>query len=111
MIPYFHAFLGQGYRLDHLPLLVTQKTGAEGFHLHGGPYDAEGNPDFFLSYTTKKGLIRTSLLACAVQLSDVGQGEGGFCVLKGSHKANFKVTVLYCHIHSIVLKYVSSLFF
>ena len=27
----------------------------------------------------------------AVQLTDVNVGDGGFCVLKGSHKSNFKV--------------------
>lgn len=98
MVPYFHAFIGEGYRLDHLPLLVTQRNGAEGFALHGGPYDINGKPDFFLNYNVMKGEIRTSLLACAVQLSDVNEGDGGFCVVKGSHKANFKV-LIFLHIH------------
>ena len=91
MVPYFHAFLGPGYRLDHMPLLLSQRPGAEGFHLHGGPMDSKGNPDFFLQYRVQQGTVRTTLLAAAIQLTDVGPGDGGFCVLKGSHKANFKV--------------------
>ena len=91
LVPYFHAFVGQGYRMDHLPLMINQKMGSEGFHLHGGPFDENGDPDFFLRYEVSGQKIRTSLLAAAVQLTDVGPGDGGFTVLKGSHKSNFKV--------------------
>lgn len=72
-------------------LHANQKKGAEGFALHGGPLDRHGDPDFFLTYHVHKDRIRTSLLAAAIQLSDVNAGDGGFCVLRGSHKANFPV--------------------
>eukprot|EP00614_Pseudopedinella_elastica_P025766 CAMPEP_0172616710 /NCGR_PEP_ID=MMETSP1068-20121228/66893_1 /TAXON_ID=35684 /ORGANISM="Pseudopedinella elastica, Strain CCMP716" /LENGTH=355 /DNA_ID=CAMNT_0013422233 /DNA_START=121 /DNA_END=1188 /DNA_ORIENTATION=- len=91
LVPYYHAFLGEGYRMDHLPLVLTQRGGAEGFHLHGGPIDDLGNPDFYLTYDVKREVQRTSLLAVAVQLTPVEAGSGGFCVVRGSHKANFKV--------------------
>ena len=35
LVPYFHLLLGTGYRMDHLPLLISQSKGAEGFSLHG----------------------------------------------------------------------------
>lgn len=63
----------------------------EGFNLHGGPIDEQGNADFFLTYHALNGQIRASLLAAAIQLTDVNHGDGGFCVLRGSHKSNFKV--------------------
>jgi hypothetical protein len=46
--------------------------------------------------------VRTSLLAASIQLTDVGPGDGGFCVLRGSHKANFRV------VSSFVSYFVSS---
>jgi len=76
LVPFYHAFLGEGYRLDHLPLLISQSQGAEGFALHGGPLDSQGRPDFSLTYQTMKGEIRTSLLAAAIQLVDVREGDG-----------------------------------
>ena len=91
LVPYYHAFCGEGYRLDHLPLLIAQREGSEGFTLHGGPLDEKEAPNFFLTYHGGAGIIRTSLLAAAVQLTDSGAGDGGFCVLRGSHKANFRV--------------------
>ena len=36
LVPMLHKLVGQGYRLDHLPLLIAQNKGSEGFHLHGG---------------------------------------------------------------------------
>ena len=33
--------------------------------------------------------MRCNLLAFAVHLTDVAEGEGGFCVIRGSHKSNF----------------------
>jgi hypothetical protein len=76
LVPFYHTFLGEGYRLDHLPLLIAQSQGAEGFALHGGPLDSQGRPDFSLTYQAVQGEIRTSLLAAAVQLVDVHAGDG-----------------------------------
>jgi len=43
LVPYYTALLGNGYRMDHLPLLITQEAGAEGFSLHGGPLTGDGS--------------------------------------------------------------------
>ena len=37
------------------------------------------------------GQMHSSLLACSVQLVDHNAGSGGFCVVPGSHKSNFKM--------------------
>jgi hypothetical protein len=34
--------------------------------------------------------MRCNLLAFAVHLTDVAPGDGGFCIIRGSHKSNFK---------------------
>lgn len=36
VIPYLHLIIGEGYRLDHSPLVIAQEKGSEGFSLHGG---------------------------------------------------------------------------
>lgn len=36
LVPIFHGILGKGYRMDHLPLVLAQNKGSEGFSLHGG---------------------------------------------------------------------------
>ena len=36
LVPYYIALCGEGYRMDHLPLLIQQKKGADGFDFHGG---------------------------------------------------------------------------
>jgi hypothetical protein len=33
LVPYFHGVLGKGYRMDHLPFIIAQDKGAEGFQL------------------------------------------------------------------------------
>lgn len=92
LVPLFHGILGKGYRMDHLPFVIAQDKGAEGFQLHGGTVDCSTgvyNPE--LAYTCHNGFIRTALLGCNVMLTDHGPGYGGFCVVPGSHKSNFKM--------------------
>eukprot|EP01052_Picozoa_sp_SAG31_P057461 SAG31_NODE_17021_length_686_cov_1.117547_1_plen_180_part_01 len=36
VVPYLNVLCGVGYRMDHLPLVLAQNAGAEGFQLHGG---------------------------------------------------------------------------
>ena len=36
LVPLFHGVLGKGYRMDHLPIVLAQNQGSEGFSLHGG---------------------------------------------------------------------------
>lgn len=92
LVPIFHGILGKGYRMDHLPFVIASDKGAEGFQLHGGTIDCtsgEYNPH--LAYTCNHDMIRSSLLGCNVMLCDHGAGDGGFCVVPGSHKSNFKM--------------------
>jgi len=39
LVPYFHELIGPGYRMDHMPFLIAQNKGSEGFSLHGGTID------------------------------------------------------------------------
>lgn len=92
LVPIFHGLLGKGYRMDHLPFIIAQDKGAEGFQLHGGTVDCNTgsyNPE--LAYTCHNGNLRSSLLGCNVMLTDHDPGSGGFCVVPGSHKSNFKM--------------------
>jgi len=92
LVPIFHGILGKGYRMDHLPFVIAQDKGAEGFQLHGGTVDCNSgayNPE--LAYTCYNGFIRSALLGCNVMLTDHDPGFGGFCVVPGSHKSNFKM--------------------
>merc|ERR1712032_50007 len=93
MGPIFHGILGKGYRMDHLPLIMGQNAGSEGFTLHGGTVDCDsGTYNPHLAYHCHHdGTIRTALLGCNVILRDHNPGDGGFCVVPGSHKSNFKM--------------------
>ena len=89
LAPYFNAFLGPGYRLDHLPFLILQHPGSEGFSLHGGVTDVRtGRYNHHLGHEFRNGDVRCNLLACEVVLSDHPEGMGGWCVVPGSHKSN-----------------------
>jgi len=92
--PYLHELVGEGYRLDHQPMVLVQEQGSEGFSLHGGPLSGhdgvpEGKFNPELQYVCRHGMFWNSLLAMSVQLVDAKKGDGGFCALRGSHKLNF----------------------
>mmetsp|Transcript_15 Transcript_15/g.29 ORF Transcript_15/g.29 Transcript_15/m.29 type:complete len:329 (-) Transcript_15:22-1008(-) len=95
--PFIVEVLGEGYRLDHQPLVLIQDPDSEGFELHGGPLcapdGAASNPSFnpALQYRCDHGKPWTTLLAMSVCLNDTESGDGGFCILRGSHKLNFAV--------------------
>lgn len=92
LVPLFHGLLGKGYRLDHIPFVLMNNKGGEGFQLHGGTVDCvSGDYNHNLAYTCHNGSIRSSLLGCNVMLVDHNPGDGGFCVVPGSHKSNFKL--------------------
>ncbi|KAL9191119.1 hypothetical protein ACHAXT_000825 [Thalassiosira profunda] len=91
LLPLFHGLLGKGYRLDHIPFVLMNNKGGEGFQLHGGTVDCvSGEYNSNLAYTCHNGSIRSNLLGCNVMLVDHNPGDGGFCVVPGSHKSNFK---------------------
>ena len=94
LVPYYTALCGEGYRMDHQPILIAQEADSEGFSLHGGPIASGGpngrfNPE--LQYRCVNGQPWTSLLAASLQLVDHNEGDGGFCVVRGSHKLNLPV--------------------
>jgi len=92
LVPFFHGILGKGYRMDHLPFVIRQTKGAEGFSLHGGTLDCNsGRYNPHLAYSCVQGHIHCALLGCNIMLSDHNAGDGGFCVVPGSHKSNFKM--------------------
>jgi hypothetical protein len=92
LVPIYHGILGKGYRMDHLPMVLAQNIGSEGFQLHGGTVDCtsgEYNPH--LAYHYHHGNIRSALLGVNVILRDHNAGDGGFCIVPGSHKSNLKM--------------------
>ena len=89
LVPYLHELVGPGYRLDHNPLLIMQDPGAEGFEFHGGSTLDSGDWNHPLGYDFRHGKMRCNLLAFAVHLTDVEEGDGGFCIVRGSHKSNY----------------------
>ena len=91
LIPTMHALIGKGYRMDHLPFLIAQEKGSEGFSLHGGPLTGDGGFNPHLQYVCRQGSMFNSLVAMSVVLTPHNEGDGGFCVVRGSHKMNFPV--------------------
>lgn len=90
LLPYFHTLLGHGYRMDHLPFIISQEKGSEGHALHGGTIDnVSGQYNPYLAYTCINGSMHNHLLAVSVVLTDHNEGDGGFVVVRGSHKSNF----------------------
>jgi hypothetical protein len=84
MLPYLKALLGEGFRLDH-EYGMYMGPGIKGLPLHGGgtPYQSHQ------SYHCRDGRMYNGLTVLAYALTDVRPGDGGFCCIPGSHKANF----------------------
>lgn len=89
--PVLNELLGVGYRLDHSPLMIAQNQGSEGHTLHGGAITESGEPAWPLAYEYRHGQMRNQLLTVCMQLSQANAGDGGFCVVPGSHKSNFSI--------------------
>lgn len=84
VLPVLMELLGDRLRLDHAyGILMAPNT--EGLHLHGGgtPYD----PAQY--YHFQNGRMYNGLTVASWALVDVNPGDGGFCCIPGSHKANF----------------------
>lgn len=102
IVPYLNDLCGAGYRMDHQPFVISQSSESEGFALHGGPLVPNSDPArktipelaIFspeLQYRWSGGRFFNSLLAMSVQLCDTAEGDGGFCVVRGSHKLNYAI--------------------
>ena len=83
--PYLEGILGEGYRLDHGPGLITMVEGCEGGQLHGGGVE---RPNFSEAYFFKDGRIYTGLTVVEYLFADEGPGDGGVAIVPGSHKSN-----------------------
>lgn len=86
VVRYLHAILGPGYRLDHNAGLISMRKGAEGHLLHGS-----SGPGFdpHQYYIFKDGRMHNGLTVVAWQLADANPGDGGLCLIPGSHKGNY----------------------
>lgn len=91
LVPYITELCGVGYRLDHQPMVIAQERDSEGFSLHGGPISSDGRFNPELQYRSSGGQQWTSLLAVSFSLCDHNPGDGGFCIVRGSHKLTMPV--------------------
>tara|TARA_B110000438_G_scaffold288711_1_gene322484 strand:- start:1763 stop:2629 length:867 start_codon:yes stop_codon:yes gene_type:complete len=86
LVPYLNTFFGRGWKLDHSPDILTATKGAEGLNLHGDGLSSFNGSRY---YTHHNGRMRCGLINCQFYLNDVHPGDGGLCVIPGSHKANY----------------------
>jgi ectoine hydroxylase-related dioxygenase (phytanoyl-CoA dioxygenase family) len=84
-LPYLNEMHGRGWRLDHTPFALFAAAGAEGLILHGPGHAFDGSQ----YYIYKNGRMRCGMVVFQYQLADVNEGDGGFCCIPGSHKANY----------------------
>ena len=80
--PHLNTIFGEGWRLDHGPGLIAMDKGCSGGQLHG---NFDNAPYFY-----REGRIFTGLCVVEYLLADEGPGDGGVCVVPGSHKANLE---------------------
>jgi hypothetical protein len=84
-VPYLNSMLGRGWRLDHSPVVFYAHKGTEGLKLHGPGYNFDGAQ----YYVFKNGIMRCGMVSFQYQLAGINPGDGGFCCIPGSHKANY----------------------
>jgi ectoine hydroxylase-related dioxygenase (phytanoyl-CoA dioxygenase family) len=85
IVPYLNDILGKGYRMDHPPGLITMRKGAEGHIFHGSSGPGFDRHQY---YIFQDGQMHCGLTVASWQLTDVHPGDGGFCLIPGSHKGN-----------------------
>ena len=85
--PYLTALLGEGYRLDHDYLAVLDPVHSGRLGLHGGGHGAGGRSTVGATdggqcfYHQHQGRFFNGLVGVAIELNNVGGGDGGFaCV-------------------------------
>jgi ectoine hydroxylase-related dioxygenase (phytanoyl-CoA dioxygenase family) len=89
IIPYLNTMMGRGWKMDHSPFILTSTVGAEGLRLHGSTARHFDGSQY---YTYNNGRMRCGMVVFQYQLADVNEGDGGFCAIPGSHKANLPST-------------------
>ena len=85
-IPYLNTMHGRGWRLDHSPFILTSDNDTEGLVIHGSTNRRFDGAQY---YTYRNGQMRCGMVVLQYQLTDVEEGDGGLCVIPGSHKANY----------------------
>ena len=76
-----HRLVRRRVQMDHLPLLIQQKKGADGFDFHGGRLNQDGSWIQGLAYEFVNGRPYCHLLAASIALTTTRTGEGGYAVL------------------------------
>ncbi|MBD06442.1 MAG: hypothetical protein CME24_19085 [Gemmatimonadetes bacterium] len=86
LIPYLNTLFGRGWKMDHSPFMLTGGKDTEGLRIHGSTSRHFDDSQY---YVYRNGQMRCGMIVCQFQLADVNPGDGGMCVIPGSHKANF----------------------
>ena len=86
--PYLNTLFGRGWKMDHSPFMLCGGKGAEGLIIHGAT-SRHFHGAMYYEYANDQ--MRCGMIVCQFQLADVNEGDGGLCVVPGSHKANFPV--------------------
>jgi hypothetical protein len=89
MMPIVQGLVGPGFRMDHSPFCIRMQRGSEGQALHAT--SQPGSYDPLSTYQWDNGRIHCGLIVVQYQLAAVGEGDGGWCCLPGSHKGNVTV--------------------
>ena len=76
--------MGSGFRLGPARAMCYE-PGSSGLYLHGGGEPARSRNH----YAFQNGRTQCESVNVAWQLGDVGEGEGGFVYVPGSHKARY----------------------
>ncbi len=84
IVPYLAGLLGSKFRYDHGHAMLMRKGGGP-LSLHGGAVPWQPG----IRYEAADGQIHCELLVVEYALNDVGEGDGGLCVVPGSHKSHF----------------------
>ncbi|MGI8908175.1 MAG: phytanoyl-CoA dioxygenase family protein [Candidatus Sumerlaeaceae bacterium] len=78
-------------RLDHAYFYYMRKSEPEALGLHGGGTNVNHSEYFYF----KNGAMHNGLIVVAWALQDTAPGDGGFCCIPGSHKANYNYHSIY----------------
>ena len=74
---------GRGWKMDHSPFMLASAGGTEGLRRHrttSRRFDGTQRDRY------AKGRMCCGMIVCRFQLADGNQGDGGLCVIPGSHK-------------------------
>jgi hypothetical protein len=90
LMPYLQTLVGPKFRYDH-GYAILMRAGSKQLGLHGGhtPWDPAQD------YQYRDGMMMNGLTVVSWALSDANAEDGGFAVVPGSHKANFRIPERY----------------